>query len=229
MKVLGVEVPPAEAKQEPVLDVAAIDMTDTATPVETANIRAEAPSRAAATRSKRSASRRRTKSAPGPKAKSSPDPTAKSTDGRRRARNDSVGRETFAAVEALVKKGLNKTSAFKGVADETGRSAATVASAYYRVARTTKAAKPARGRTAAQTESTSKPQRKPRSIGRSAPRKPAELAGVRDADGQQRPTIDRLGDELVRSVHALTQAVKEQTAEVSELRRRLERVRSVLD
>jgi hypothetical protein len=47
-----------------------------------------------------------------------------------------IGRETFDAVKALIVGGMKTTEAFRTVAQRTGRSAATVATAYYRVART---------------------------------------------------------------------------------------------
>jgi hypothetical protein len=47
-----------------------------------------------------------------------------------------IGRQTFEAVQALVRQGNRTTEAFARVAEQTGRSAATVATAYYRVART---------------------------------------------------------------------------------------------
>ena len=47
-----------------------------------------------------------------------------------------IGRQTFEAVQALVRQGNRTTEAFAKVAENTGRSAATVATAYYRVART---------------------------------------------------------------------------------------------
>jgi hypothetical protein len=48
-----------------------------------------------------------------------------------------VGRQTYEAVQALVSGGMKKTEAFAKVASDTDRSAATVATAYYRVARVT--------------------------------------------------------------------------------------------
>ena len=51
----------------------------------------------------------------------------------RRAR---IGRQTFERVHNLVRDGKRPTEAFAIVAENTGRSAATVATAYYRVART---------------------------------------------------------------------------------------------
>jgi hypothetical protein len=47
-----------------------------------------------------------------------------------------VGRETFELASALIGEGKRPTEAFALVAERTGRSAATVATAYYRVART---------------------------------------------------------------------------------------------
>lgn len=47
-----------------------------------------------------------------------------------------IGRQTFDLARALIKEGKKPTEAFNIVAQRTGRSAATVATAYYRVART---------------------------------------------------------------------------------------------
>jgi hypothetical protein len=47
-----------------------------------------------------------------------------------------IGRQTFDMARALIKDGKKPTEAFNIVAERTGRSAATVATAYYRVART---------------------------------------------------------------------------------------------
>jgi hypothetical protein len=47
-----------------------------------------------------------------------------------------IGRHTFELVHALISSGKKPTEAFAIVAADTGRSAATVATAYYRVART---------------------------------------------------------------------------------------------
>jgi hypothetical protein len=47
-----------------------------------------------------------------------------------------VGRQTFERAHALISSGEKPTEAFAIVAADTGRSAATVATAYYRVART---------------------------------------------------------------------------------------------
>jgi hypothetical protein len=47
-----------------------------------------------------------------------------------------VGRQTFDMARELIKEGKKPTEAFAAVAERTGRSAATVATAYYRIART---------------------------------------------------------------------------------------------
>jgi hypothetical protein len=47
-----------------------------------------------------------------------------------------IGRQTFDMAHALIEGGKRPTEAFATVAERTGRSAATVATAYYRVART---------------------------------------------------------------------------------------------
>lgn len=48
----------------------------------------------------------------------------------------SIGRQTFELAHELIRQGRKPTEAFAQVATQTGRSAATVATAYYRVART---------------------------------------------------------------------------------------------
>jgi hypothetical protein len=56
--------------------------------------------------------------------------------GNRMEGRGNVGRETFELASALIGEGKRPTEAFALVAERTGRSAATVATAYYRVART---------------------------------------------------------------------------------------------
>jgi hypothetical protein len=53
-----------------------------------------------------------------------------------RAGHWGIGRQTFELAHALISSGKKPTEAFAIVAADTGRSAATVATAYYRVART---------------------------------------------------------------------------------------------
>ena len=52
------------------------------------------------------------------------------------AARGTIGRQTFELAHNLISSGKKPTEAFALVAAETGRSAATVATAYYRVART---------------------------------------------------------------------------------------------
>jgi hypothetical protein len=47
-----------------------------------------------------------------------------------------IGKQAFAAAKALIEDGKKPTEAFAIVAERTGRSAATIATAYYRIART---------------------------------------------------------------------------------------------
>jgi hypothetical protein len=57
-------------------------------------------------------------------------------EGERGGGREGIGRQTFELAHALIASGKRPTEAFAMVAADTGRSAATVATAYYRVART---------------------------------------------------------------------------------------------
>jgi hypothetical protein len=57
-------------------------------------------------------------------------------EGETRSGRGTIGRETFDLAHALIRDGKKPTEAFSMIASDTGRSAATVATAYYRVART---------------------------------------------------------------------------------------------
>jgi hypothetical protein len=209
MKVLGVEVPPAAVEQEPVLDVPAIDMTG-----QPDTVPADVGTSDVATPARR---RRAAKPKAGPATAATKAGTAK------RSRDGSVGRETFAAVEALVRDGSSKTDAFKAVAEKSNRSAGTVAAAYYRAARSLGAAKPRRGRDEATTAlSTST-----RSAGRRGAQSSSGRARRRSAG--QPSDSDRLMNDLVQSVNQLAAAMKAQSVEVADLRQRLDGVRSILD
>jgi hypothetical protein len=208
MKVLGVEVPPAEAEREPVLDVPAIDMT-AAQPQEAVSASAaEAVTEGAVNAARRS------------RAKSKPPARRpkRSTSGKaaKRVRDGSVGRETFEAVVALVKGGTKKMDAFNVVAERTSRSASTVAATYYRVARANGTAKPRRTPGSAP-KATSRP---------NASSAPARRGGRQSAG--RTGDIDRLTADLVNNVQALAEAVQAQSQEVFELRQRLDGVRSRL-
>jgi len=61
---------------------------------------------------------------------------ASATSGSAPGTRGQVGRQTFDMARELIKEGKKPTEAFAAVAERTGRSAATVATAYYRIART---------------------------------------------------------------------------------------------
>jgi hypothetical protein len=192
-QVLGVDVQPTAVK-EPVMNVAAIDMTD------------------AATRAKRTSSPARKKNA-------KPAKTAKTKAQPKRTRDGSVGRDTFEQVEALLRQGKNKSEAFKQIAGETGRNTGTVSANYYRVARASGAVKPQQRRAKAA------PASGPRGRQRAA-QSVSRGGGARTGNGGG--SVDQIVGQLVASVQALTEAIQAQDAEVAELRRRLDGVRSLL-
>jgi hypothetical protein len=192
-KVLGVEVKPTVV-EEPVLDVPAVDMTD---PV--------VPSRKAPARRKRIK-----RSVPGRRQPSQPTQVKVQAT---RTRDGSVGRDTFERVEALLRQDKNKTEAFKQVADDTGKNSGTVAANYYRVARSSGAVKPRRGRAKAAPATAMRARQKAtQNVSRRG----------RASSGNGAVSIDRIVEQLVASVAALTEAVKAQDAEVRELRGRLD-------
>ena len=211
MKVLGVEVPPAQVEKEPVLDVPAIDMTDDATPEPVAKAtRPTLSSKAEASKPKigRSPADRSVRSETAAKR---PSPRGAKVAAPRHTRDGSVGRDTFEAVEALVKQGKSKTEAFAQIASDTGRNTGTVSASYYRVSRVNGAAKPRRRGRA----STKAPSGTPRMKTTTKVR-----GGTSD--------IDRLAADLVKSVTALADAVRSQEAEVATLRSRLDGVREAV-
>jgi hypothetical protein len=124
-KVLGVDVQSTVVK-DPVMDVAAIDMTDAAATSQ----KPQAPARPKRSRPVASGGKQP------PKSKAQPNHT----------RDGSVGRDTFDQVEVLVKEGKTKTEAFKQIADTNGQNSGTVAANYYRVARSSGAVKPRKAR-----------------------------------------------------------------------------------
>jgi hypothetical protein len=220
VQVLGVDVEPIVMK-EPVLDVPAIDMTDAAKPTA-----------ASATASQLSESvgakitRRKARKAPiskrdrpvRPKARSAdrpPSRTAKA-DQPKRTRDGSVGRVTFQQVEALLKRGMTKSEAFKQVAADTGKNSGTVAANYYRVARANGAVKPRKVRAKAAPSTA----RRGRQKTAQRVRRPSNFRS-----GNNAQSVDQIVGQLVASVQALTEAVKAQDAEVRELRGRLDGVR----
>lgn len=131
-------------------------------------------------------------------------------------RDGSVGKETFDQVEALLKQGKSKSEAFAQIASDSGKNAGTVAANYYRVARANGSMRPRRRRTSA-TKATSRSTAR-RATGRRTDRQSSNGSGE----------IDRLTAELVSNVQALAKAMQAQSQEVSDLRQRLDGVRSLL-
>jgi len=199
-RVLGVDVQPT-VERDPVMDVPAIDMTD-------AGVASQQPQAPARKKNTRRATSGRT-----------PRPTATATTQSKRTRDGSVGRDTFEQVEALLKQGKNKTEAFKQVAADTGKNSGTVAANYYRVARANGAVK-ARKPLAKAAPSSARRGRQKTAQG---VRRPSNSRSGNNAQG-----VDQIVGQLVARVQALTEAVREQDAEVRELRGRLDGVRRLL-
>ena len=137
-------------------------------------------------------------------------------------RTGEVGEQIFEQVEKLVAGGMNRTEAFAKISEDSGRRAGTVAANYYRVARKraggslrprrAAAASAGRRRRAASSGTTA------RGRGR---RRAAASGGADD--------LDRIANDLVGNIQALTRAVKDQSREVEELRSRLDGIRKLLD
>jgi len=127
----------------------------------------------------------------------------------KRIRDGSVGRETFAAVQALVEQGKTKSEAFKQIAEDTGKNSGTVAAAFYRVARAEGAVGPRQRRV--KTSPTSATRRRQRGA-----------ANARQA-GASSASVDQVVGQLIANVRALTKAVRAQDAEMRQLRARLDK------
>ena len=116
----------------------------------------------------------------------------------------SIGPETYDAVKKLIDAGMNKTEAFAQVAKETGRSAATVTTTYYRIAK-----------------------RKPGGGGVRTSAKSAKAATRKAVSGQ----TDRLAADARAAIDALHQHVAALEAQLEELAQKsqeLERIKKAL-
>ena len=116
----------------------------------------------------------------------------------------SIGPETYDAVKKLIDAGMNKTEAFAQVAKETGRSAATVTTTYYRIAK-----------------------RKPGGGGVRTSAKSAKAATRKAVGGQ----TDRLAADARAAIDALHQHVAALEAQLEELAQKsheLERIKKAL-
>ena len=197
---LGVEVQPTVVK-EPVMDVPAVDMTASVVAPKVVLTPARIK------RAERSVSNPREQHS-----------HAAQVEARARgARDGSVGRDTFERVDALLRQGTNKTEAFKQVADETGKNSGTVAANYYRAARAGGVVKPPKRRATAATAMRGR-QKATQNVGRRG-----RASSDNGFDG-----VDQIIEQLVASVVALTGVAKAQDAEVRELRRRVDGVRTLL-
>jgi hypothetical protein len=130
-------------------------------------------------------------------------------------RSGEIGEQIFEQVEKLVAGGMNRTEAFAKISSDTGRRAGTVAANYYRVAR-----KRAGGSL------------RPRKSTRTAKARSTATRGARRgraAAASAGNDIDALTTALVKNVQALADAVKAQASEVSDLRKRLDGVKKLLD
>jgi hypothetical protein len=128
-------------------------------------------------------------------------------------RSGEIGEQTYEQVEKLVATGLNRSQAFAKIAEDTGRRAGTVAANYYRVARKRAGGSLRPRKTRAKGRATRTTAR------RSAPRRAARSGGG---------DIDALANELIANVRALADAVKAQSAEVADMRKRLDGVKQLL-
>jgi hypothetical protein len=228
VKVLGVDVQP-KVEKEPLLDVPAIVMTDAtqeASGPPDMTDAAPAKPKARNTRASKATSqqgRSKNRRRPAAKAATASPPerqaakAAAQEASTKRTRDGSVGRETFAAVEALVRQGKTKSEAFKQIAEDTGKNSGTVAAAYYRVARSNGTVKPRQRRV------------KVAVAARTRPQKSGSQNVSRSRRASTRNSVDQIVGELVASVQALTEAVMIQDAEVRELRSRVDGVRSLID
>lgn len=116
----------------------------------------------------------------------------------------SIGPETYDAVKKLIDAGMNKTEAFAQVAKETGRSAATVTTTYYRIAK-----------------------RKPGGGGVRTSAKSAKAATRKAVGGQ----TDRLAADARAAIDALHQhvaALETQLEELAQKSQELERIKKAL-
>ena len=140
------------------------------------------------------------------------------------AERGAIGNATFDRVSALVAAGASKSQAFATVGEETGRSAATVATAFYRIAR----ARPdgggviqrprKKGRVAA-------PRRAPRSTTTKAAPAPAKaprvaMSGTDALVAEMHRTVDALAARL-RAAEGELAARRDESSRIDQIRKML--------
>lgn len=140
----------------------------------------------------------------------------------------SIGEQTYQDVRALVDDGRTTSAAIREVAESSGRSAGTVQTAYYRVARSKPGGGGVRlrprgeGSQSGDGEPKAKRTRAPRSEAASTPSTPRRSAA--SSSGQE---LDRVVADLHKAVDALAEYVREaqsQQSSISELRSALSRL-----
>jgi hypothetical protein len=119
-------------------------------------------------------------------------------------RRGEIGKQTYEKVQALIASGKKPTEAFAAVADQTGRSPATVATAYYRTARSM----PGGGGV----------KQRPRRGTRSRAAAPASRGG----GGGGRRNTESLIKDFLDSANALAQHARDLEGELSTARRNSE-------
>ena len=126
------------------------------------------------------------------------------------AERGTIGKATFDRVQELVGAGASKSEAFAKVADESGRTAATVATAFYRVARSLPDGGGVKQRPRKKTASAAAPARRPR---------------------EATPTIDAIVADLHRGVDALAARLRAAEGELAARRdesARIDQIRKML-
>jgi hypothetical protein len=124
------------------------------------------------------------------------------------AERESVGMATYTRVQQLVAEGLTRSAAFARVAEDTGRGAGTVATAFYRVARQ----QPNRGGVQG---------RRPRKRAR------RRLIEATPEARHGRSATEALIADLQRGIDALAKHAQRLEADVTELRANGERIEKI--
>ncbi len=142
----------------------------------------------------------------------------------------SIGEQTYQDVRALVDQGRTTSAAIKEVAESSGRSAGTVQTAYYRVARS----KPGGGGVRLRPRAGGRSRRAPAAGGsgatstRTSRRSEGGRSGSRRSAGSSSgQELDRVVADLHRAVDALAEYVREaqsQQSSIAELREALTRL-----
>jgi hypothetical protein len=132
----------------------------------------------------------------------------------------SVGKATFDRVTQLVAEGKTKQEAFQTVGSETGRTAATVATAFYRVARQQPDGGGVKQRPRKRRANAAAPARTTRRGRPPRARASGNSASVDQLLGDVHRAIDALGAHI-RSVEAEVRELREQSTRIEQIRKML--------